>query len=78
MLARMTNGRIPSTTHRVVADANTCSRHRYAFPFFAHPRPECDLGVIDSFLGPGESPRWPPTTAGRFLEVRLREIGLIS
>jgi isopenicillin N synthase-like dioxygenase len=78
MLARVSNGRIPATTHRVVAYAEDAARDRHALPFFAHPRPECDLSVIDAFLEPGEAPRWPPIAAGRFLAQRLREIGLIS
>jgi isopenicillin N synthase-like dioxygenase len=77
MLARISNGRIPAATHRVVADAASAERDRYAFPFFAHPRPECDLAVLDAFLSAGEAPRWPPIDAGQFLETRLREIGLI-
>jgi isopenicillin N synthase-like dioxygenase len=78
MLSRVSNGRIPSTTHRVIADAETRGRHRYALPFFAHPRPECDLSVMPDFLEPGESPRHPPITAEAFLTERLREIGLAS
>jgi isopenicillin N synthase-like dioxygenase len=78
MLARITNDRIPATTHRVVASAESRRRHRYALPFFAHPRPECDLSVIDRFVPPGQEPVFPPITAGGFLEERLREIGLIS
>jgi isopenicillin N synthase-like dioxygenase len=78
MLSRVSNGRIPSTTHRVIADAETRGRHRYALPFFAHPRPECDLSVMPDFLEPGEPPRHPPITAEAFLTERLREIGLAS
>ncbi|MDG2049876.1 MAG: 2-oxoglutarate and iron-dependent oxygenase domain-containing protein [Myxococcota bacterium] len=78
MLARITNGRLPATTHRVVARGESARRSRYALPFFAHPRPECDLSVLPAFVQPGDQPRFPPTTAARFLEERLREIGLIS
>ncbi len=77
MLARISNGRIPATTHRVIVDSATAGRDRYAFPFFAHPRPDCDLAVLDAFLAEGDTARWPPITAGAFLEARLREIGLI-
>jgi isopenicillin N synthase-like dioxygenase len=78
MLARMTNGRIPATTHRVVASGDAATRSRYALPFFAHPRPACDLGVAGEFLEAGDTPRFPPIRAEAFLEERLREIGLIS
>ncbi len=77
MLSRTTNGRIPATTHRVVALGQAARRHRYALPFFAHPRPECDLSVIPAFVAPGEAPRHAPIDAGTFLDERLREIGLI-
>ena len=89
MLARVTNGVIPATTHRVVNPVDlsgstdrvrrnwgSTDRHRYSLPFFAHPRPECDLSVLDAFQGPERPPRTPPITAGAFLEERLREIGL--
>ncbi len=78
MLARITNGRLPATTHRVVARGEAAGRHRYALPFFAHPRPECDLSVLPAFVREGERPHFPPITAQVFLEERLREIGLIS
>jgi len=77
MLARASNGVIPSTTHRVVTPEGAGASHRYALPFFAHPRPECDLSVLPRFLEEGEAPRTPPITAGEFLEQRLREIGLL-
>jgi isopenicillin N synthase-like dioxygenase len=78
MLARITNGVVPATTHRVVAGSGAAERHRYSMPFFAHPRPECDLSVLPRFVPPGEAPRFPPITAGGFLDERLREIGLVS
>ncbi|MAJ61779.1 MAG: hypothetical protein CBC48_18730 [bacterium TMED88] len=78
MLARVTNGKLPATTHRVVARGESANRSRYALPFFAHPRPECDLSVLPAFVPPDEKPQFPPTTAARFLEERLREIGLLA
>jgi isopenicillin N synthase-like dioxygenase len=76
MLARMTNGRIPATTHRVIARGAAAKRSRYALPFFAHPRSECDLRVLDAFQSSERPARTPPITAGEFLQRRLREIGL--
>jgi isopenicillin N synthase-like dioxygenase len=78
MLSRLTGGRLPATTHRVVADAATATRSRTAYPFFAHPRPECDLGVRSEFIPPGATAPFEPITAGEFLAQRLLEIGLVE
>ncbi|HEY9235156.1 MAG TPA: 2-oxoglutarate and iron-dependent oxygenase domain-containing protein [Phenylobacterium sp.] len=73
MLQRLTNGVIPSTTHRVVnpVDPNVS---RYSMPFFMHPASDVSLECLPSCRGDGA--RWPPITAGEFLAERLREIGL--
>ena len=77
MLARMTNNTLRATTHRVVARGAEGETSRYALPFFAHPRPECDLSVLEAFLAEDEKPIFPPIDAAHFLEERLREIGLL-
>lgn len=74
MLQRLTNGVIPSTTHRVVNPAGP-NVSRYSMPFFMHPTLETSLAALPSCLGDGE-PKWPPITAGEFLDERLRAIGL--
>ena len=76
MLSRITNGVVPATTHRVVNSPEASRSHRYALPFFAHPRPECVLRVLERFVAPGSEPRDPPIRAGDFLSERLRAIGL--
>jgi isopenicillin N synthase-like dioxygenase len=76
MLSRATNEVVPATTHRVVNPPGGARRDRYSMPFFAHPYPACPLDVIDRFVTPERPPRFPPTTAGEFLDERLREIGL--
>ncbi|MFP8882127.1 MAG: 2OG-Fe(II) oxygenase family protein [Myxococcota bacterium] len=76
MLARITNGAIRATTHRVTNPVGSSTGHRYSLPFFAHPRPECDLSVLPQFITRDAPPRTPPITAGEFLAERLREIGL--
>lgn len=76
MLSRCTNEVVPATTHRVVNPADAENRDRFSMPFFVHPRPEVDLSVMDRFVDAGESPKYPPITAGQFLEMRLQEIGL--
>lgn len=76
MLSRCTNEVVPATTHRVVNPPDADNRDRFSMPFFVHPRPEVDLSVMDRFVDEGESPKYPPITAGQFLEMRLQEIGL--
>ncbi|MEJ0008825.1 MAG: 2-oxoglutarate and iron-dependent oxygenase domain-containing protein [Steroidobacteraceae bacterium] len=74
MLARITNDRIPSTTHRVVNPADA-GASRYSMPFFMHPDPGVTLSCLPSCVGGGA--RYPDILSGVFLEQRLREIGLI-
>jgi len=76
MLSRATNGVVPATTHRVVNPPGGSARDRTSMPFFVHPYSACPLDVLDRFVTPDRPPRFPPITAGEFLEERLREIGL--
>ena len=74
MLARLTGGLIPATTHRVVnPDSPNTSRH--SMPFFLHPRNEVNLSCLPACRARGATPQ-PPITAGAFLARRLAEIGL--
>ncbi len=73
MLARMTNGVIPATTHRVVNPEGP-NVSRYSMPFFMHPTLKTSLKVLPSCVGEGE--RWPEITAGEFLQERLKAIGM--
>jgi isopenicillin N synthase-like dioxygenase len=73
MLARLTNGVIPATTHRVVNPQGP-NVSRYSMPFFLHPHSDLSLAALPSCLG-ARTPD-PPITAGDFLAQRLREIGL--
>ena len=73
MLARMTNGVIPATTHRVVNPTGP-NVSRYSMPFFMHPTLETSLAVLESCVGDGA--KFEPVTAGEFLDERLRAIGL--
>jgi isopenicillin N synthase-like dioxygenase len=73
MLARLTRGRLPSTTHRVVNPSPERARHsRYSTPFFLHFRPD----FVIAPLAEGPDPAAAPITADAFLRERLREIGL--
>ena len=76
MLSRATNEVVPATTHRVINPPSAANRDRYSMPFFVHPYSACDLTILDRFVSPDRPPKYPPITAGEFLEQRLREIGL--
>jgi isopenicillin N synthase-like dioxygenase len=71
-LSRFLNGRIPATTHRVVAPADP-TLARYSMPFFCQPRPEVVLTPPAELLEPGEVVP-PAITAGEFHAERMREI----
>jgi isopenicillin N synthase-like dioxygenase len=78
MLQRLTNGRLRSTTHRVVNPTGARARHaRYSMPFFLHFRPDFVIEALDQCVdqdqrGEVES----PITAHDYLMERLREINL--
>lgn len=75
MLAHITGGKIPSTTHRVV-NAGDLTKSRYSIPFFMHPRPDSVLRPIDGFCDdPGGV---EVITAKESLERRLKAIGLMK
>ncbi len=76
MLARMTNGLIPATTHRVVNPMGP-NVSRYSMPFFMHPRNDVSLAPLPSCVGEAGA-KFAPITAGDFLRQRLREIGLTA
>jgi len=77
MLERLTNKKLMSTVHRVVnphkAKLNTS---RYSIPFFMHPKPHMDLSCLESCVDQDNPKSFDDTTAGKFLEERLKEIGL--
>lgn len=77
MLQRLTNGRLRSTTHRVVnPPPERRGRSRYSMPFFLHFRSDFLIEALPGTVPPGEQPRWPPITANDYLQERLREIKL--
>ena len=75
MLAHITGGKIPATTHRVV-NTGDLSKSRYSIPFFMHPKPESMLRPLENFCDNPENVEH--ITANESLQNRLREIGLIS
>jgi isopenicillin N synthase-like dioxygenase len=77
MLQRLTNGRLRSTTHRVVNPTGERARHaRYSMPFFLHFRPDFLIEALADCVSPGERAE-SPITAHDYLMQRLREINLV-
>jgi isopenicillin N synthase-like dioxygenase len=78
MLQRLTNGRLRSTSHRVVNPAPDRASHaRYSMPFFLHFRSDFLIEALPQTVAGGENPKWPPITANDYLQERLREIKLV-
>ncbi|MCY7281771.1 MAG: isopenicillin N synthase family oxygenase [Sphingomonas bacterium] len=77
MLQRLTNGRLRSTSHRVVNPApDRASNARYSMPFFLHFRPDFMIEALSGTVPAGEEPNWPPISSHDYLLERLREIKL--
>jgi len=77
MLQRLTNNKLKSTTHRVVNPPRELMKtSRYSVPFFLHPKSEMDLTCLDICIDAEHPKAYQDTTAGEYLDERLREIGL--
>lgn len=78
MLQRQTNGRLRSTTHRVVNPRGDAARRaRYSMPFFLHFRPDFLIEPLPECIDTdAANPPPAPITAHDFLMQRLREINL--
>lgn len=77
MLQRLTNDYLRSTTHRVVNPPRTeWHLPRLSIPFFLHPKSDMDLTCLPSCITDERPLAYAPTTAGEYLDERLREIGL--
>ena len=78
MLQRLTNHRLPSTTHRVVNPApERRGFARYSTPYFLHFEPEYLIETLPDCVDAAHPNRYPePITAEDFLQERLREIKL--
>ena len=73
MLQRLSGGRLPSTTHRVMNPTpDRAGFARYSTPFFLHFRPDYLIETM-----PGGPQDWPPITSNNYLHERLREIKLL-
>jgi isopenicillin N synthase-like dioxygenase len=80
MLQRLTNHRLPSTTHRVVnPPPERRSVPRYSMPFFLHFNSDFEIATLNSCITQDNPNRYPtPITAHGYLEERLRQIKLTS
>ncbi len=77
MLQRLTNGRLKSTTHRVINPPREMwGTSRFSIPFFLHPRSEMRLDCLESCIDNEHPKQFEDCTAGEYLDERLREIGL--
>jgi isopenicillin N synthase-like dioxygenase len=77
MLQRLTNNKLRSTTHRVVnPPREKWHTHRYSIPFFLHPRSEMRLDCLPSCVSDSTPKAYENSSAGEYLDERLREIGL--
>ena len=79
MLQRLTNGRLRSTSHRVVnPQPDRASHARYSMPFFLHFRPDFLIETLPQCVGEDRPNLYPePITAHDYLMERLREIKLV-
>jgi isopenicillin N synthase-like dioxygenase len=66
-LMRWANDVYQSTPHRVLAP----QQERYSIAFFLDPNPDAVVEAIPTCLAPGESPKYPRTTAGEYLQARF-------
>ena len=77
MLQRLTNNKLRSTTHRVVNPARELwHTSRFSIPFFLHPKSSMSLQCLQSCVEENHPKAYEDTTAGEYLDERLREIGL--
>ena len=80
MLQRLTNNRLPSTTHRVINPPPE-RRHlpRYSMPFFLHFASDFVIETLPSCVDVAHPDLYPePITADAYLKQRLVEIGLLK
>jgi len=78
MLQRLTNHKLPSTSHRVLnPTADRAHLPRYSIPFFLHFAPDYLIQTLPSCVSADNPDRYPaPISAQDFLYERLREIRL--
>lgn len=80
MLQRLSNHKLPSTTHRVVnPPVERAHLPRFSMPFFLHPNPDFVIETLESCISDENPNRYPePISSDDYLQERLREIKLKS
>mmetsp|Transcript_69126 Transcript_69126/g.214563 ORF Transcript_69126/g.214563 Transcript_69126/m.214563 type:complete len:340 (+) Transcript_69126:118-1137(+) len=74
LFARWTNDHWRATAHRVVVpSAAAAAGERYSIACFCDPDADADVTVHPRFLAPGEVAKYPPTTAGEYVLMKLRQ-----
>jgi len=68
-----TNDRWRSTLHRVVnpPGLSMANSERQSIGFFVHPDYDARIACIESCLEAGESPLYPPVTAGEHIKMKI-------
>lgn len=77
MLERITNGRIPAGTHRVVAKGDTAAE-RFSVVQFCHPSPWTLLGPVRACIDAEHPERYSAIEAGDWLDQVLYDINLVE
>lgn len=70
LMERWTNGNFRSTPHRVQPKIG--AEDRYSIAMFVDPDTATPVSVLDSCVAEGESPKFPPVTAGDHIQERIR------
>ncbi len=79
MLSRLTNNKLKSTIHKVINPPRELwGTSRYSIPFFMHPVSEMSLNCLENCIDADNPKRYENITAGKFLNERLIELGLIK
>lgn len=75
MMARWTNGRWASTVHRVVNPPviNLAESRRQSIGYFMHPNDDAPIACIPTCRLPGVGSRFPETTAGRHIRMKIAQ-----
>lgn len=79
MLQRLTNGKMKSTTHRVInPPKEKWGASRFSIPFFLHPVSTMDLSCLAHCVNDDQPKQFEDIDAGTYLNERLKEIGLMA
>ena len=69
VFARWTNDVFNSSPHRVINKSS--ERDRYSVAMFFDPNHGQTIGCLDSFVGDGSTPKYPPITYADYYQARM-------